>query len=409
MTSLIIDSEHKTAPKDPEGPHPLIRTTDLGRARADFKGAQRVSAATHERWTRRATPTEGDLILAREAPVGGVCSVPARVNPVLGQRTVLVRPDPAAVDGKFLMYRIAASDLQARLVEMSTGSTVAHLNMADIRQLAIPDVPALRTQRRIAAVLSAFDELIEVKERRIELLEDLAHSLYHDWFVRFRFPGHEDVELVDSKLGPIPEGWEVRRLREVADLRRQGVIPSRNPDGTFEHFSIPAYDAHALPEYHLGSSIKSGKHAVEGESVLLSKINPRLCRVWFVTPSSRLSVASTEFLVWVGTRASNAWLWSMFTGDSFREWLVGIAGGTSTSHQRVNPGDLIDRRVAVAPVDVLKAFDEVAIPGLHEAHTLRRQNRQLAATRDLLLPRLVTGRLDISDLDLDDLLPAEAA
>ena len=157
VSSLIVDSEHKTAPKDPDGLHPLIRTTDLGKARADFRGAQRVSAAIHARWTARAIPSEGDLILAREAPVGGICRVPAEVSPVLGQRTVLVRPDPAAVDSGFLSYRLAAPDLQARLCEMSTGSTVPHLNMSDIRALTISDVPSLNTQRRIAMVLSAFD------------------------------------------------------------------------------------------------------------------------------------------------------------------------------------------------------------------------------------------------------------
>ncbi len=130
-TSLIVDSEHKTAPKDPGGPHPLIRTTDLGRARADFKGAQRVGAGTYTQWTKRAVPSEGDLILAREAPVGGVCRVPAGVAPVLGQRTVLLRPDPRTVDSKFLAYRLATPGLQARLYEMSTGSTVPHLNMSD--------------------------------------------------------------------------------------------------------------------------------------------------------------------------------------------------------------------------------------------------------------------------------------
>ena len=94
VASLIVDSEHKTAPKDPAGAHPMIRTTDLGCARVDLKAAVRVSSDTHARWTRRAVPVEGDLILAREAPVGGICRVPGGSRPILGQRTVLIRPDP---------------------------------------------------------------------------------------------------------------------------------------------------------------------------------------------------------------------------------------------------------------------------------------------------------------------------
>jgi len=215
LCSLIVDSEHKTAPKDPAGHHPLIRTTDLGEARADLGRAQRVNSDTHALWTRRAVPTAGDLILAREAPVGGIFQVPAGLEPVLGQRTVLLRPEPTRVNSTFLMYRLAAGDLQSRMAEMSTGSTVLHLNMADIRTFPVPQLPSMSTQRRIAAVLSAFDELIEINERRIELLEDLARSLYREWFVHFRFPGHEDVDLVDSELGPIPAGWDVVPASDV--------------------------------------------------------------------------------------------------------------------------------------------------------------------------------------------------
>ena len=205
LCSLIVDSEHKTAPKNPSGTYPLIRTTDLGMARVNLRSAQRVDAATHQHWTKRAAPKEGDLILAREAPVGGICRVPEGVDPVLGQRTVLLRPDPTTVESEFLMYRLAAPDLQARMNEMSGGATVPHLNMADIRVFTVAGIPSFATQRRIAAVLSAFDELIEINERRIALLEDLARSLYQEWFVHFR---------------PGPRRGGVRGLRAGADPGR---------------------------------------------------------------------------------------------------------------------------------------------------------------------------------------------
>ncbi len=351
------------------------------------------------------------VAMTEQAPglLGSSGLVPRDDNTWLhNQRIGLVLVQDGAANVRFLYYLFNDPSVRAQISASATGTKVRHTAPRRI-QAVKARIPDIATQARIAAVLSAFDELIEINERRIELLEDLARALYHEWFVRFQFPGHEDVELVDSDVGPIPKGWEVRQLREIADLRREGVAPSRDPDTTFEHFSIPAFDLSVLPDYEAGASIKSGKHAVVAESVLLSKINPRLCRVWFVKPLSRPSVASTEFLVWTGTRVSNVWLWSFFISDAFREWLIGVAGGTSTSHQRVNPGDIVDHKVAVAPVELFSAFDEFAIPSLQEAHVLRRQNRELAATRDLLLPRLVTGRLDISALDLGELLPAKAA
>jgi type I restriction enzyme S subunit len=113
--------------------------------------------------------------------------------------------------------RFVACLLRTVAVDGSAASAVPGVNRNHLHKLPV-SVPSLTTQRRIAAVLSAFDELIEINERRIELLEDLARSLYREWFVRFRFPGHEDVELVDSELGTIPEGWIVTKLGAVATI-----------------------------------------------------------------------------------------------------------------------------------------------------------------------------------------------
>jgi len=193
----------------------------------------------------------------------------------------------------------------------------------------------------------------------------------------------------------------------VAQLCRRATHPSRHPETTFEHFSIPAFDAERLPAKELGASIKSGKYALDGESVLLSKINPRIARTWFAVPTTEASVASTEFLPWRGKAVSNAWLWATFSDGGFRSWLVGAAGGTSTSHQRAKPDDVASYPVRIPDRQTLRVFDSLAEPALRETNVLRRHNQALARTRDLLLPRLVTGRLDVSKIDLDELLSRE--
>jgi len=325
------------------------------------------------------------------------------------QRIGLVRLRGRTVEERYIYYLFNHPSIRGQISATATGTKVRHTSPGRIQSVKTR-IPTVKTQGRVAAVLSAFDELIGINERRIQLLEDLARSLYREWFVRFRFPGHEDGGL-EGSAGPLPRGWGVHALQEVAEYSSASVHPSKDPDTVFEHFSIPAFDARRLPERQLGRAIKSGKYRVDADSVLLSKLNPRIERVWFAVPSARPSIASTEFLVWTGAAVSNAWLWCLFGSELFRSWLSGAAGGTSTSHQRVKPRDVMQHQIALAPQDLRSTFDAMVEPALYEVAALRRHNRQLAATRDLLLPRLVAGQLDISDIDLGELLSesAEAA
>jgi type I restriction enzyme S subunit len=290
----------------------------------------------------------------------------------------------------------------------ATGTKVRHTAPGRIEDVRVT-VPNLEIQERIAVVLSVFDKLIQVNKRRVELWEDLVQLLYREWFVHFRFPKYDEAEFTESELGPIPDGWMVRTLSSLATLRRDSLKPADSPTRQFEHFSLPAFDANQAAEWESGEAIKSTKYRVEGPSVLLSKLNPRIPRVWLAAPNSHNAIASTEFLVWTGDEVSNAWLWSLFSDSSFRDAMVGNAGGTSTSHQRVRPGDVQQYQVAWALPHLRAAYDKLAVPALSEVANLRGQNRQLSAVRDLLLPRLVTGQLDISDIDLGTLTPAESA
>ena len=141
--------------------------------------------------------------------------VPPGLNPCLGQRTLLIRPASDKVDPAYLTYLLVGPEVQGTIHSLTNGSTVAHLNMKDVRALPLPHLPALVEQRRIASILSAYDDLIENCQRRIRILEDMARGLYREWFVHFRFPGADALPRVDSPLGPIPQGWATVDLAAV--------------------------------------------------------------------------------------------------------------------------------------------------------------------------------------------------
>jgi type I restriction enzyme S subunit len=388
LCSLIVDSEHKTAPKDPEGPHPLVRTTDLGRARVDYAAAQRVNADTYINWTRRAEPSTGDLILAREAPVGGIGRVPAGIHPVLGQRTVLLRPGER-VDSRFLMYRLAASDLRARMNEMATGATVPHLNMADIRSFVVPDLPAREEQRRISATLAAFDDLIEINERRIELLEDLARSLYRERFVR----GHHTPDAADA--------WDWTDLGSIARWFSGGT-PSTKSDEYWDG-GIPWITSGCLRSVLLDQSertltpagVAAGSRLVERDAVLFVVRGMSLVREVRAGIAERSLAFGQDCKALVAVDGVEP-LFLAFTVLDRQTTMHGMVELAGHGTGKLSTDRLKALPVALPPLALQRQFVEAVTPMRDGISASMATKQALARTRDLLLPRVVTGRLDIS-------------
>ena len=265
--------------------------------------------------------------------------------------------------------------------------------------------PPIHVQHRVATILSAFDELIEINERRIELLEDLARSLYREWFVHFRFPGHEDVELVDSELGPIPEGWTLARLDDFAEVVVEGVDPSDLPPEShyvgLEH--LPRRRT-TLREWGSVESVSSRKLLVSRGDTLFGKIRPYFHKVAWA-PFTGAASSDTIVLRAFPDHGLTAFVNTVTSSDELVAQAVATSNGTKMP--RADPKALLAYQLSVPGEDLLLEFERTVRRWIEWSAELVHENRQLATTRDLLLPRLVTGRLDISDVDLGILTPAE--
>ena len=400
----IVDCEHKTAPKSTDGTgYPLIRTTDIGRGRLDLTNVHRIDAAAYEQWTRRAVPQPGDLILAREAPVGNVALVTPGLQPVLGQRTVLIRPDEEKVDARFLTYRLLAHDIQHWMRGVANGATVPHLNMEDIRALPVPDLPSLRAQRGIGAALSAIDNLIENNRRRIDILEEAVRFLYREWFVHYRFPGCEDVELIDSSLGPIPEGWRVLLVRDVLE-----TVGGGTPRKTVEEYWLGGDTQWFTPtDLTRDGSIFAFDSEEKITELGLSKSSAKLFPADSVMMTSRatigaISISTTEattnqgFITCVPTErlsSSYVYFWLETNVDRF----ISLAGGATFKELRKST--LRELPILVPSAREMDRFNEIVEPMMMLIKTLLRQKTVVLDARDLLLPRLISGELDVSGFD----------
>jgi type I restriction enzyme S subunit len=403
LCELIVDCEHKTAPPVPDGSYPLIRTPDIGLGVLNIESAQRVDEETYRGWTKRSVPREGDLILAREAPVGNVGMVPPGVKPVLGQRTVLIRTRSDVLDSCYLNYLMSGPELRGWMEGVSIGATVPHLNMADIRAMELPPLPSIATQRKTAAVLSAYDDLIENNNRRIKVLEEMAQRIYREWFVDYRYPGHQGVRLVDSDLGPVPEGWDVLPLSDLVGTQ-YGYTESASTEIVGPHFlrgmdvnKTTYIDWAAVPYCPISTSDYERYRLAPGDVVVIRMADPG--KVGIVESETEAVFAS--YLIRVrphDQRITPYFLFYFMSADRYQGFVSGAS--TGTTRKSLSAPLITSIAVALPPPAVQDAFVGCVTPVRTLLTRLISTNANLRATRDLLLPRLLSGDVDVSDLDI---------
>jgi len=404
----IVDCEHKTAPTQEAG-YPSIRTPNIGRGRLILDEVNRVSEEVYNEWIRRAVPKGGDLILAREAPVGNVAIIPKDLNVCLGQRTVLLRSDRSKVVPEYLVYLLLGDEVQAKFNAYASGATVPHLNVRDIRNLKLPSLPPLPTQRKIAAILSAYDDLIENNSRRIAILEEMAQLLYREWFVHFRFPGHEDVAMVEfdvedldingdfPHLTTVPSGWEIRRLGDLAKRMRRGADPQELPEETpYIGLGHMPKESIALSEWGSASETKSRKYRFKRGEILFGRIRPYFHKVG-VAPVD--GIGSTDIIVITPkSPESFALILGCVSSKRFVDYATQTSSGTKMP--RAKWKILVDYPVLIPPKPILDQYSALIEDIVAQINNLIFRNRTLRQTRDLLLPRLVSGELDVADLPI---------
>ncbi|MBI2749591.1 MAG: restriction endonuclease subunit S [Burkholderiales bacterium] len=340
----------------------------------------------------------------------------------VGQPHVVFAPQVAywrvlnkdVLDPGFIFYLIRSREFRAALDGVKThGSMVADYVSISQQYDFRFRLPAIQSQRAIGRILGALDDKIELNRRMNETLEAIAQAIFKAWFVDFDpvrakaggydprlpkqiadlFPDRFD----DSELGEVPEGWRVGNIGNLASLSRDGINPSEFSDETFDHFSIPAFDEGRLPKAESGATIKSNKFAISSTCVLISKLNPRIPRIWLPnTRDSRRAVCSTEFLVLLPEPSiSRELLFCLVSADEFGREFATLVTGTSGSHQRVKPEGLLNMEVVIPPKPLIEQFTGIAKSLLELASRNIEQSRTLAALRDTLLPKLLSGELRV--------------
>ena len=339
---------------------------------------------------------DGDILIAMTgATAGKVGRVRTTQRLLLNQRVAKIAPVEA--DSDFIWAIVSSDDYQERFFYLADGAAQPNMSGSQIEGIEIP-LPPLHIQRRIAGILSAYDDLIENSQRRIKVLEEMARRLYREWFVYFRFPGHEGCRLVESSLGEIPEGWEVKSLGDIAVVNRS-TINMRNPPNRLGYIDIASVSpgrVESVTDYLFSEAPGRARRIVSHGDVLWSCVRPNRRSHAQVMHPEENTIASTGFAVLTALKVPATFLYQATTTDEFVAYLTNNA--TGAAYPAVTAPTFENAKLVVPETALSQSFGELTIPMAEEVHVIQRQVDNLRRTRDLLLPRLLSGQIVVEAL-----------
>lgn len=393
ICELIVDCPHSTAKDEGEG-YPLIRTPNIGKGRLILNDVHRVSKEVYDKRNARAVPQDDDLILAREAPAGNVAIVKNGEKVCLGQRTVLIRPDRNKVYPDFLAYYILAPEQQYELLGTANGATVAHVNIPVIRSLPVT-LPDMDVQKKTANILKAYDDLIENNQKQIRLLEEATQRLYKEWFVDMHFPGYEHARVIDG----IPEGWKKSSILE---------------NDVFKLVKNPVTPFEGEKRYYATADVNSTQLLGDGELITYLKkpsrasVQPIKNSVWFARMSNSYkilncfgvsndlsdnSIISSGFAGFTSSEDKYGFVYETIASKWFDDEKNLYATG-ATQVSLTNEG-LKRIEVLLPSMNLIKKYSQIVMPYMSKCETLKRDITLLKDARNRLLPKLMSGEIEV--------------
>ena len=322
--------------------------------------------------------------------LGRVAQITSLAEPkmTVDSHVTIVRPDPERISPRFLGFVVRGNQkVIEAMAEGATGQT--ELSRTRLGELPIY-VPPLPTQQKIASILSAYDDLIENNNRRIQILEEMAQRIYREWFVHFRFPGHENVKMVDSELGKIPEGWKVRKLGDVTRNFDSQRVPLS---------SLIRANARGLYPYYGAAKVLDfvEDYLFEGEHLLFAEDGTVQTREGYPVlqlVDDRFWANNHTHVLQAKDPLSTKFLYLQLLSIRITPYITGSAQPKITQTNLNRIPILIPDQVTLGKIEqhIHAIFSLI--------NRLNVRNASLRRTRDLLLPRLISGKLDVEDLDI---------
>lgn len=358
---------------------PIVRVNNIKNGYIKTDDVLRVSSAIEKKY-QRTRLSGGELLITVVGNVGECAIVPKELEGWNVARAVSVAKIKETYDTRFIKYCFKSEDVKFQMYGNTNDTVQPTLNLSSLKALVLSIPSSVIEQNAIASVLGNLDDKIDLLNRQNQTLESIAQTLFRQWFIE---------EAGD---------WKQKKLSDYAEHLKINIRPASNPNQIYEHYSLPAFDNGLSPLHEPGSSILSNKYRINQWTILVSKLNPRFPRVWPIGGSvGENAICSTEFQVFKPKDNNlfgflNCFLKSQKASDELQM----CASGTSGSHQRVKPGDILNLAISSPSNKYLEDFSGMVMPGIRKTIKNLEQIRTLEKLRDTLLPKLMSGEVRVS-------------
>jgi type I restriction enzyme S subunit len=385
----VADGTHDTPKQVPEGKI-LVTSKNIKNGKVNFDGCYLISENDYSQINKRSKVDKGDVLFSMIGTVGEIAFVDE--EPSYAIKNIGLFKTKSFSDGKWLYYYLTSKIGQAALDTFLTGTSQQFVSLGDLRKVPVIRAPQ-KNQRKIAAVLSAYDDLIENNNRRIAILKAMAEELYREWFVRLRFPGHEKTKITKG----VPEGWEVKTLGEICFEERK-LIKKKNISDETRYIGLEHISPRTIitKDYGYAVDIQSDKLVFSQLDILFGKIRPYLHKVSIAHFNG---VCSSDIIVIKSIRPENqAFVYLIVSSNSFID--LATTASTGTKMPRADWDFLIKQKIIYPEIGILKQFQKIFDNSLSAIFNYQKRNEMLQHSRDRLLSRLMSGKIDVENLDI---------
>ncbi|WP_414358348.1 restriction endonuclease subunit S [Streptococcus oralis] len=408
----MIDCPHST-PKWQDRGIPVIRNYNLKDGKIDCTNLSFVSEEDYKERVKRAIPEESDIIISREAPMGVVGIVPKEFQCCLGQRLVLLKIDKSKCLPKYLLYTLMSEYVQVQIRRINqTGSIVSNLNISSLKELKIP-LHNFEEQRKIANILSAIDDKIQINHQINQELEAMAKTLYDYWFVQFDFPDQNGKPYKSSGgkmvYNPelkreIPEGWEVEKLGELIQLERGVTYAKSDIVEKTTNDAIGVLRATNITRnvMDLNDLVYLTKDKINNKQIIKQNETLIVMSSGSKEHLGKNAINYYEEVIGFGAFCSkivpqkySAYINTFLQSSEFKCYLLKQSMGTNINN--LTNSDILDCRIILPNEEILDKFENIVEKNIKLISNNYIQNQELTQLRDWLLPMLMNGQVKVEN------------